>query len=98
MRLTVKSDVLVLEAIKVEERRRGLGRASSAPSELVRLRIVAVNSHLSLFFTSRRSTWENVQGHTEVGEAWRRAAHLSQPAENLYCCNARPVFVPGGRC
>ena len=50
MRLTVKSDVLVLEAIKVEERRRGLGRASSDPSELVRLHIVKVNSHLLLFF------------------------------------------------
>ena len=59
MRLTVKSDVLVLVAINnVEERRRGLGRASD-PSELLRLHIVAVNSHLSLlFFTSRRSTWE----------------------------------------
>ena len=46
MRLTVKSDFLVLEAInKVEERRRGLGRAFSAPSELVFLHIVAVNSH-----------------------------------------------------
>ena len=41
MRLTVKSDVLVLEAIKVEERRRGEGRSS--PSELVRLHIVVVN-------------------------------------------------------
>ena len=48
MRLTVKSDILVLEAMKVEEMRRGLGRAS-APSELVRLHHVAVNSHLSLF-------------------------------------------------
>ena len=45
MRLTAKSDFLVLEAIKVEERRRGLGRAFSAPSELVRLHIVPVNSH-----------------------------------------------------
>ena len=45
MRLTVKSDFLDLEAIKVEERRRGLGRAFSAPSELVRLHIVPVNSH-----------------------------------------------------
>ena len=60
--------------------------------------IVAVNSHLATFFTRRRSTWENVQGHTQVGEAWRRAAHLSHPAENLYCCNARSGFVPGGRC
>ena len=108
----------------MEERRRGLGRAFSAPSELVRLHIVAVNSrfllffkqeehqgeypgaphivavnsHLATFFTRRRSTWENVQGHTQVGEAWRRAAHLSQPAGNLYCCNARPGFVAGGRC
>ena len=49
MRLTVKSDVLVLEAIKVEEMRRGLGRAST-PSELARLHIVAVNSRPSLSF------------------------------------------------
>ena len=82
----------------MEERRRGLGRAFSAPSELVCLHIVAVNSHLATVFTSRRSTWENVQGHTQVGEAWRRAAHLNQPAEDLYCCNARSGFVPGGRC
>ena len=60
--------------------------------------IVAVNSHLATFFTRRRSTWENVQGHTQVGEAWRRAAHLSHPVENLYCCNARSGFVPGGKC
>ena len=119
----MKSDFLVLEAIKVEERRRGLGRASSARSELVRLHIVAFNSRFLLFssrrstweniqvllilsrlivtpacrfFTSRRSTWENMQGHTQVGEVWRRAVHLSQPAGNPYCCNARPGFVPAG--
>ena len=50
MRLTVKSDFLFLEVIKVEERRRGLGRSSSAPSELVCLHIVVVNSHLATFF------------------------------------------------
>ena len=41
----MKSDAMIfdLDASTVEERRRGEGRSS--PSELVRLHIVAVNSH-----------------------------------------------------
>ena len=50
----------------MEERTRGLGRASSAPSELVRLHIVAVNSQTS--YLSQISQIISVEKNLPCGE------------------------------